>query len=273
MCNFTSKTINMISKQSPQSSFKEIIIKDSTPILKLDTNLHNHSFQISITSKKIARFFFSIILILLFGSLFGILLKYYWNINSAVFAIIYRFFDFNSEANIPTFFSSALLLFASLILFFIKTAVANKNKYWYFLSALFLFLCVDEAAQIHENFDKLKSRIPVLTESILSHVWVLPYIILVVLLGVFLKNFLFSLPSKTRNLMILSGIVYVCGAIGLEIIEGQLYVSSNHGSSTLVLDLLYCIEEVCEMSGTTIFIYALLDYIAPKNSPISIRAN
>jgi hypothetical protein len=191
--------------------------------------------------------------------------------NSAMFIIIYRLFDFNKEANIPTLFSTILLLFASLTLLFIYKTAVSKRKYWLFLSGLFLFLCIDEAAQIHENFDKLKSRVDILSESPLWHVWILPYLALIVFLGIFLKGFIISLPSKTRNLIILSGVIFVGAAAGLEIIEGQLAVL-NAGVNNIALELLYGLEEVCEMSGVTIFIYALLDYIASKNSSISIRA-
>ena len=198
-----------------------------------------------------------------------LVLKYSFNYNSGLFNMIEGFFDFNKEANFPTLISTILLLFASTILFFIYKAVLVKKIYWLFLSALFMFLCLDEAAQIHEKFDKLKSRIDVLENSSLAHAWVLPYLALIIFVIIFLKGFLLSLPYKTKNLFILSGAIFVFGAIGLEIIQGQLSILSG-GHETLTLDILYCIEELCEMSGVILFIWALLKYIAPNESCISI---
>jgi len=225
--------------------------------------------QVSFNSKNIVRIILLLISTLLIIELALLYLKYYLNFNAPLFRIIEGFFDFDKEANFPTLLSSVLLLFASLTLLFLYKTAPTKKYYWLLLSSLFLFLCFDEATQIHEKFDKIKSRLEPLNDSILVHVWVLPYLLLILLLIFFLKSFIFNLPAKTRNLFILSGIIFVGGAVGLEIIEGQLKVL-NQGEDNLTLDVLYCIEEVCEMIGVTIFIYALLDYIAPKRSSIFI---
>ena len=71
--------------------------------------------------------------------------------------------------------------------------------------------------------------------------------------------------------MIFSGFIFVGGAIGVEMIHDLLKVQ-NGGSENLYLKLLICLEETCEMTGVAIFIYALLNYITPKNSSITIMA-
>jgi hypothetical protein len=69
-----------------------------------------------------------------------------------------------------------------------------------------------------------------------------------------------SLPSKVRNLFIVAGCVYVSGALGCELIEG--FYKKNYPGDNSIMGLYVVIEEIFEMIGITIFVYALLDYVA-----------
>ena len=69
-------------------------------------------------------------------------------------------------------------------------------------------------------------------------------------------------------LFIASGMIYVIGAMGLEILGGIQDVL--HGSNTLVYLLLCTIEEILEMLGIAIFIYTLLSYIREQFQSFSI---
>lgn len=251
--------------------FKKIVPKENTNNKQVTNTLETPFFQVSLSPIKITRFLFSIILFLLIASLSFLFLEYFWEINSKSFFRINRLFDLDREGNIPTLFSSFQLLFASLILLFNYKTAHTKNGYWLFLSGIFLFLCIDETVQIHETLINLKPQVELFKKSTLEYVWVFPYLIMVVLLAIFLKRFIFSLPARTRNLMILSGFIFVGGAIGVEMIHDLLKVQ-NGGVENLPLKLLICLEETCEMTGVTIFIYALLDYITPNKSSITIVA-
>jgi len=233
-------------------------------------NRLNLTNTFSINPDTILRILVYILLLLLGIELTLLFFTYYLNYNTRLFTLIQGFFDFDKEANFPTLFSTLLLLFASLLLLFIYKSASSKKIYWLFLSGLFMFLCLDESAQIHEKFDKIKSRVDLIDNSALAHAWVLPYSALVIFLIIFLRNFLLSLPANTRNLFIVSGVIFVTGALGIEIIEGQLKVL-NGGMDNLTLNLLYCAEETCEMAGVILFIWALLRYIASNTPSISIR--
>lgn len=88
--------------------------------------------------------------------------------------------------------------------------------------------------------------------------WVMPGTIIVITLGIIFLKFLRNLPVNTRNQFMLSGIIYVGGALGVEMIGGHYYY---HGISSFGYSLITTMEESFEMIGIIYFIYALLNYI------------
>lgn len=68
------------------------------------------------------------------------------------------------------------------------------------------------------------------------------------------------LPARTAFLFVVSGAVYVGGAIGFELIGG--YYAKANGVENLTYSMISTVEESLEMSGVIVFIYALLKYIA-----------
>lgn len=77
-------------------------------------------------------------------------------------AIFIFLFDINAEGNIPTWYSTALLLCISLTAFRIQrlqhqrsAADLAQRVFWYILMAVFLYLSLDEAAQLHALIDQL----------------------------------------------------------------------------------------------------------------------
>ena len=232
-------------------------------VVRLKSNI-THPNQIFLSPRKTRKYLFVIVVCLFTASTIGIYAKEVWDIG-----IINRLFNFDKEANIPTLFSSLLLFISSALLFIIYRTSSSKRFYWIILSLIFLFLCIDETAQIHEIFNNRKSPFEIINRTQIKHLWVLPYFMLVLLVGLFFKKFLFTLPTKTRNLFILSGIIYVTGAIGLEVLQEILKIY-NPDINIVILKLLYSLEEACEMVGISIFIYALLNYIAPTNLSLHI---
>ena len=74
------------------------------------------------------------------------------------------------------------------------------------------------------------------------------------------------LPRKTLRLFVLSGIIYLTGAILLDMAEGALV--EEYGWYDPLYCFLYTCEEFLEMLGLIIFIYALSSY-----KSISIAVN
>ena len=76
------------------------------------------------------------------------------------------------------------------------------------------------------------------------------------------------LPKQTLFLFILSAVIFVSGAIGFEMLAG--WQAELNGRENLLHCLLYTCEEVLEMLGVVMFIYALLAFIAREISFVTL---
>lgn len=177
-------------------------------------------------------------------------------------------FQITSEYNVPTFFSSFILVLAGAWLFVIARISRQYKAHWFLLGVVFIFLALDESLLIHEGISRL-TRENVEIEGNLSYgTWVIPYLILVVALGVFYWKFVFQLPKRTMWLFIISGGIYVGGAAGFELIEG--FVFTNYGETTLY-KLVHWSQEVVEILGIILFNYALIDYLAAQQASVTFQ--
>lgn len=180
------------------------------------------------------------------------------------FRAFFDLFNFNAEGNFTTFYSVLAIGFAALLLFIVgilkRSHKIKDANYWLALSAIFIFLSYDEAAQVHERFNKSsRAIIPEEGYDLLYYAWVVPYAIFALIIGFAFLKFLFRLPKKTAILFTIAGVVFVTGAVGLELLNS--YFFYNEGDNSFGLYLAFTIEELLEMTGVALFIYAILDYI------------
>lgn len=220
--------------------------------------------------KKITFYFIKILLTLTILCLVGQFLKYYLgrpNIHGLV-----PLFDFNHESNIPTYYNTFLLVCNAILLLviaYIKKTESNKySRHWLGLSFIFLFLSIDEFAGIHEKFNYLPTRDTFQgLSSVFYYSWVIFYGAIIGFLILIYWKFLKNLVAKTRNLFVLSGLIYVSAALGIELFQSHL--TSVYGEEVifsisqpgLVVSLSTVVEEFLEMSACILFFYSLLDYI------------
>lgn len=224
--------------------------------------------------KKITRCLVWAIFFLLLGHIAAFIEDYVRHAYSRTAKNIIRLFDFNLENNVPTWFSALILAFASVLLFIIYDHKKRNNIkpaiYWLVLALIFVFLSMDESAQIHEEVANIVR--PKLGNhdagGLLYWAWVVPYSVFVIGVLAYFLRFMLNLPPLTRNLFFLSGIMYVSGALGLEFLEG--YFFKLYGLNHIYNRILYCVEELLEMGGVTVFIYSLLNYMASCNISITI---
>jgi hypothetical protein len=204
----------------------------------------------------------------LLANILGLVSKYYFDQDR--FSGLIHLFDFNIENNIPTLFSSLILIFCSILLAFIASTHKKQDSSYYpwaGLSLIFLFLSVDEIASIHERLGT-QFRTAFNTSGLLYNAWVIPYgVILVVFIFVYFR-FLTRQTKSIRNLFVVSGTTYVIGALGFELLGG--WQNDLYGSYNLTYSILYTCEEFLEMLGIVIFIYALLVYISKQFEPLVI---
>lgn len=195
----------------------------------------------------------------------------------AIFSKFYRgneieLFDFDRENNIPSLYSTFNLLVSSVLLFLTASNCKTRNRSlylpWLGLSAIFLFLSIDELLSIHE---KLGSFLKMFfqTSGIFLYMWVIPYSIAMIVFVLVYAKFVFQLPKNILPLFLGSGAVFVLSAIGLEMLEA--HHASQFGKETLLYATYYTCEEFLEMLTIAVFIYALLIQITVNQSdPLNI---
>lgn len=183
-------------------------------------------------------------------------------------------FNVDEELNVPSFFSTILLLSASFLLMIISfLQFKEKEKYrwhWLILTLGFLFLATDETITIHEHLNKpFKAILGNGSSGLLTFAWVVPGMIIVAALGLTFWKFLFQLPEKTKNAFILAGVFYIGGAIGVEMLGAN--YAEKHGLVNLTYATFTIVEETCEMLGIILFIRALLIYMQNKFHSITFN--
>ncbi len=230
--------------------------------------------DIFISPKKVVLILTRVVIVLTLLSLSGIFYKYFFFEGQERYLV--NIFNLDKETNFPTWYAALSLMICSTLLLIISAAKRKSNDryfyYWFFLGIIFLLLATDEMVQLHEQVIT-PIRNVLNTTGYLYITWIIPAVILgIVFLGAYFK-FLIHLPRNYRILFVTSGVIYILGAIGLEII------GSNHiyyyGQKNISYDLITTVEELLEMVGVLLFIYTLLSYLCVElpNLRISFRDN
>jgi len=137
-----------------------------------------------------------------------------------------QLFDVDEEDSVPTWYSTSALLLASALLFLISQRKrADRDpwvRYWYGLSLTFAALSLDEIAGFHEALNDM-----------LDYSWAIPGGIAAAMFGLAYLRFLWHLPARTRWLFVVSGCVFLGGAVGVEMStdwydDEDLFVSFQH---------------------------------------------
>ena len=164
--------------------------------------------------------------------------------------------NMDREFNLPTLFAVLLFIVSS---FLFKRISLSKGKGhssdWALLSKIFVFLAFDEAFQIHEIFIFPSLR-PYIHPS-LGSTWVIPYGILLIVGICRFKYFLKRIPRDTSLRIMQSGLVYVLGAIGMEMVGSFAVRSGLIRLHSFQYGVITGVEELLELSGLILLINAL----------------
>lgn len=221
---------------------------------------------LEVTPKKVFKIHIVLIFLLLLGNIISI-------VKLLNFADAITAFDFDAEKNIPTHFSSLMLIISSGLLFLI--AVNNKKTKspyiaWLGLSLIFLFLSLDEAVSIHEKLNT-PLRETFNASGLLYYAWVIPYGLGLILFVATYTKFLLNLSKKIRFLFLISGFIFVLGAIGFELLGGN--QAEAFGVNNILYTIYFTCEEFLEMLGIAVFIYTLLTYIENQWGAFTINSH
>ena len=190
---------------------------------------------------------------------------------AAVPRVVLHAFLLNEEQNIPTFFAFSLLLLCSALLTLIGARAHRAQQafslHWVLLAGLFFLGAFDEAARLHERLiGPIRGALD--TSGWMYFAWIIPAGALVAVLAVVYLPFLRALPPPFGRLFVLSGALYLGGALGVEMPGGAYY--ERHGDQTFTYQLITTVEETLEMLGLTVFAYSLMRFLARRAESVRL---
>jgi hypothetical protein len=177
-------------------------------------------------------------------------------------------FNISYEGNIPTWFSSVLLFAIGIYSLRIASIIRNIDvtaklsmKFWSIFGIAFVFLSLDEAAQIHEIID-----------NITTIKWVkvyAPFAFCFIIICYYYLIFKKSENEKITKYIIMGLAIYITGALIFEYI-GYKFILNSLGKQIEVF-----LEEGFEMLGVIIVLTGTLtklnSLISKFNSPEKIK--
>ena len=175
--------------------------------------------------------------------------------------------DVGDEVSIGTWFETLLFACAALALLFGGRATSTFRSRWYVLAAVMMLLSIDEAASMHERLGS-GLRDVVGASGILYYVWVIPALVFVAILAVYEIPWLRSLPPTTARRVVVAGALFVAGAAFLELAAGP--EAEAKGTDTLLSISLTGVEELLEMIGLSLFIFAIVDHLSGRRLVVDI---
>jgi hypothetical protein len=213
------------------------------------------NIQINIAARG---YCYTLLIISIFLVVTHCFLNYYNHEVEELHWLIFQLFDLDDENNLPTWFSSFLLLNNSLVMYLFARMEKDKGQfYWLLLSLGFLALSIDEVAGIHESIN-----------TVIEVSWAYPAGILVIVLGLSFIPFLLSLERRLAILFVISGLIYVSGVLGVEIL------SEDMDEDSMAYGFATAVEEAMEMLGALLFLSTSLDEIRRrKNTVLTISAS
>lgn len=179
-------------------------------------------------------------------------------------ATVRTFVSLDSEANLPTWWSSLLLAAAGGLALLtarrtLHPHVAAHRRLWPLLGVGLLVMSLDETALIHEAI------VGGQFESLIDHggafafAWVVPGLVVVGALAVAYLRFVLTLPGASRSAFLAGAVVYVASALGLEMVDG--IVNGDDATLRTSKVLVAGAQELGEMVGTVLLLVGLLELL------------
>lgn len=179
---------------------------------------------------------------------------------------IVRAFDMDAEASIPTWFNMMLLVGIAVLLgaTAIATEKGHARRWWWLLAVAFAYLSLDEGSALHESLMYVTRNALGITGGPLWYAWVIPVGLALVIAAPFAVRFVWSLPISTRRLIIVAALLYIGGAIGIEVVSataGAEVEALTRDENDPLVWTLACFEESLELSGLVVMTIAVMQHL------------
>jgi hypothetical protein len=174
-------------------------------------------------------------------------------------------FNLDGDLSIPAWFSSIQLFMTGSVL--LVASLNNRHKHRMPTALLvaggmlFIFLSADEGAAIHEKLTDVARTLEM--DWLLFRgdhgAWIAVYAVMFLMIAAFGARYLITVWKNFRreSLLALSGAVtLVAGGVGLEILGYLMF--SQQGKKPFMYKVEVACEEMLEMAGVSIILYAVL---------------
>lgn len=207
---------------------------------------------------------------LIAGHVAGLIGHQVWGLDRELGMV--RQFDLNAEGNLAAWFSSFLLL-ASAGLCFLVSQVHRLRDHplaarWGMLSAFLLVMAIDETSQLHDMATGPLRNGLGLDFGVLYFAWLIPALVVVGLAAVYFAPVVRHMSATVRPQLLLAAIVYLSGAVGLEMIGGNVVADGRQSLSYLVV---LTLEEGLEILGGFLLLTALLNQLRELGPVVVVR--
>jgi hypothetical protein len=181
-------------------------------------------------------------------------------------------FDVDREHNIPTWWSSVLLMMGGLLAGLAAVEARQRRSRaaprWILLSLLLALASLDEILSLHEQMSPLMRAHFAAISQVVRHAWVVPGILIAGLAAVALLPLLRDVSPRVRAWMIGAAAVYCSGALGMELLDG---LSRPGREETSILHLAFpTVEELLELAGASLIIGMLLVHLGERVAGVRV---
>lgn len=169
-------------------------------------------------------------------------------------------FDMNDETSVPQWFTH--ILFLAIAVLAGLAARMSKDKHerriWTVVAVFGLILSIDDVATLHEfALQSIHNTFFLdMAPSMLRNAWLIILPFVMVLVGWLAFSMWRKLPKSTTLLFVLSGFIYLVGAVGVDTLANTIPNRDffNQG-------LLAAIEGVLQMIGSSLAVYVVFEYL------------
>ena len=223
---------------------------------------YNNNVSIGITKSLVLISFFLMLMHILWYSSYQL-----FGDHSFFTKILYALFSIDGEMTIPAWYQG-LLLMACAISIIINSATnrLTLKKSQLSFSLIFITLSIDEVITIRERIEGVYYKYILIRGYTLSfeHNFIFSLLVLglILLIACISIRFLYSHDNYNRKPFILSGFIYVFGAVGLDLIG-----SNFEDKMSLIYQLSTMLEELFEMIGLIMFLHVMntINFLNAKN--------
>jgi hypothetical protein len=180
------------------------------------------------------------------------------------------FLSLDHEANLPTFYA-ALLLLLLVAACAARAAIEppSQRLAWSCIAVVGFLLALDEAASLHERFLDPVGRHLGGGSGLLTFAWVVPGTVLAVAGSLLLVRVSRPLPDTKRRRLGISLVVYLAGALGLELLSGPVH---EHGGPDRFYLAITTVEEALEFAGVLLALRVTLEGLSIVRAPGTLTA-